>query len=118
MTYKPEITVGIKPVPLGALLEKDFTEESKRLVAVYESAPAMVLDLIHARKGIREAVELIKKLPEYTGGDRTSEDLAVMTLVEQINRINRTLEKTGMPNNTDAAIVKAADLSPTPSSNL
>lgn len=82
-------------------------EETKANATLIAAAPDMECDLIYARQAMRWAVEMVKKMPDYRGSNTSSKDYVVAGLIEQINRINKTLEKIGVPYNSDAAIAKA-----------
>jgi hypothetical protein len=39
---KPQITIGIKPAPLGEVMTPDFEREQRRLLALHAAAPELL----------------------------------------------------------------------------
>jgi len=87
----------------------DDTENEANAAFIIKAVNAhekLVETLIKSRAEIRKAVELIKYLPAYTGGTTSSEDFAVMHMIDSLNMINKTLGDLGISSQTEKALAR------------
>jgi hypothetical protein len=55
MKFIPEITLGVKPAPIDAIMDVEFMESARRLVQLHASAPEMLDVLKQALMGLSMA---------------------------------------------------------------